>query len=190
MPKYSLIDREEFFLMVWPSSLIRGETIELRVLSRNPLRVSHRYFCTRLDEFLAEVDLTAKRLRKGEFYFGVATRRGDNSTKEHCFRTKAVWVDIDGTKNLSGRLEGLKDLDPDVIVDSGGGLHLYWIFHTPIVLQDQRWLDIEAVNRALCQKLLGDVASIDITRILRVPGTYNHKYDPPKLVKAYKLVSS
>jgi hypothetical protein len=190
MPKYQLITREEFFLTVWPSKLLRGETLELRVLRREPLRVSHRSFHTKLDSFLSEIDLRSGRTSKAEFYFGVATRRGEGATKELCFRTQVVWVDVDGTKNLQERLSGLTNLEPDIIVDSGGGLHLYWVLYSPIILQDQKWLDIEAINRALCRKMLGDSASVDITRILRVPGSNNNKYDPPKPVRAYKRVSN
>lgn len=184
--RYLLCTREEFFLAVWPRTLLRDETLELRCLRRNPTKVCHREFLTSTQEFLKAVDRYSQAKTPMDFYFGVATRRKSKSTKEDCFRVRTIWADIDGTKKIQERISGLGSMKPDFIVDSGGGMHLYWTLYNPIILGESRWSQVEAVNRSLCYRLDADNAAIDITRILRVPGTQNHKYLPPKKVKVYK----
>ena len=69
-------------------------------------------------------------------------------------------------------------------MDSGGGLHIYWISDTaltPDVWKPFAWgLKAALINWGFkCDTGL----TTDIARILRVPGTLNHKYDPPRLVE-------
>jgi hypothetical protein len=69
-------------------------------------------------------------------------------------------------------------LPPSFIVRSGGGFHLYWLldgFYEPAI--------IEEVNKTLIAHDPpgeGGAACWERTRILRVPGTKNTKYDPPR----------
>lgn len=74
---------------------------------------------------------------------------------------------------------------PSVIVDSGGGLHGYWLLREPWVLDsDDARLAAEIVQRAWVQQVVGADESVhDLVRILRVPGTRNFKYDPPRPVQ-------
>lgn len=73
---------------------------------------------------------------------------------------------------------------PSVIVDSGGGLHGYWLLSEPYVIEtdDQRGC-AELIQRGWVQQVVGGDKSVhDLVRILRVPGTLNFKYDPPRPV--------
>lgn len=74
---------------------------------------------------------------------------------------------------------------PSVVVDSGGGIHGYWLLTEPWVLDsDDAHSAAELVQRAWVQQVIGADASVhDLTRILRVPGTRNFKYDPPPPVQ-------
>jgi hypothetical protein len=75
---------------------------------------------------------------------------------------------------------------PSILVESGTGVHAYWILDCPLLVQnEERWKEIEAVNRGLVSRFDGDDGAIDVSRILRVPNTLNHKYNPPKVVRAY-----
>ncbi|MDI9547707.1 MAG: hypothetical protein QM346_08895 [Chloroflexota bacterium] len=76
-------------------------------------------------------------------------------------------------------------LYPTALVASGGGVHCYWLFEQPVNLRkpahrarlelvQQVWVD--AVVRA-------DSAAKDMARVLRLPGTFNHKYSPPRPVE-------
>lgn len=76
---------------------------------------------------------------------------------------------------------------PSVIVDSGGGYHLYWLLDKPLVLNDEdgrkyanrlqhRWVKhITGADKGVC----------DIARVLRVPGSLNRK---PKYAPDFPVV--
>jgi len=65
-------------------------------------------------------------------------------------------------------------LEPMALVESGHGLHAYWIFENPVSLRDAT--NYQAMLKAL-QDRLGSDPFHDLPRIMRVPGTMNLK-DP------------
>lgn len=79
-------------------------------------------------------------------------------------------------------------LQPSIIVSSGRGLHPYWPFHEPYTIESpaerrelaavlkgwERFVHQRAAERGW---RFDSVA--DLPRVLRLPGTLNHKYDPP-----------
>lgn len=74
-------------------------------------------------------------------------------------------------------------IPPNVLIDSGGGYHGYWLLNKPFLIQtDQDRARIDALQKAWVQLTGGDNGAKDLARVLRVPGTFNHKYDPPRLV--------
>lgn len=173
------IDSRTFLEMIWPQSLVRNETVELRVIHRSTGKIIQQ-FHTSIDDFLK----AASSLGEGyDIYFSVCTRFGKGGKKRDCYRVKAVWVDFDreGEPDLTGVPK------PDLIIKSGGGTHLYWLLNTPVMVRTGRWQEIEAINRSLCKRLGGDKMCIDISRILRVPGFNNHKYNPPRMVTGHAL---
>jgi hypothetical protein len=70
---------------------------------------------------------------------------------------------------------------PSVVVDSGGGVHCYWLLDQPWLLEsDDARRAAELVQRLWVQQVVGADKNVhDLVRILRVPGTRNFKYDPP-----------
>ncbi len=72
---------------------------------------------------------------------------------------------------------------PSVLVASGGGFHTYWLLDEPFVLDTPekraRAVDVQARWQAFVR---GDKNAKDIARVLRVPGTLNHKYEPARPV--------
>lgn len=99
------------------------------------------------------------------------------------------WFEIDftGMGHKSGKTiteeqakKALKDfpLKPSIILRSGGGIQGYFIGKEPITGQDL-WR-LKAINKALAIYLGADTASVDLARILRVPGTKNVKYSPSR----------
>jgi hypothetical protein len=74
---------------------------------------------------------------------------------------------------------------PSVVVDSGGGVHAYWLLREPWLLDiDDTRQAAEVVQRVWVQQVIGaDPTVHDLVRILRVPGTLNFKYDPPPPVQ-------
>jgi phage/plasmid-associated DNA primase len=76
----------------------------------------------------------------------------------------AIWAAID-------RLEA----PPSLVVRSGGGLHLYWLFREPVDAQQARER-LETALRALAEVVAGDTAVCEIARLMRLPGSHNSKY--------------
>lgn len=68
------------------------------------------------------------------------------------------------------------DPTPTLIVRSGSGdnVHAYWSLTAPL---SPYWF--ERANRRLSHHLGADLKVTDAARILRPPGSLNHKHDPP-----------
>jgi hypothetical protein len=117
-------------------------------------------------------------------FFAVATREKDKGTKEGILEIPALWVDIDFPKlrqpDIEKRLESFP-LQPNLKVRSGNGYHLYWILKEPAKKEDIP--QVEDLLKSLALALGGDMGATDASRILRIPGTRNHKYDPPREVR-------
>jgi hypothetical protein len=117
-----------------------------------------------------------------------AIRRGEFATG-----LKAVWADVDvkeGTGYASTK-EAIIALDkfckasglplPTAIVFSGsGGMHLYWI--SDRVLTVEEWTPYATGLEGAMVRFgfKHDPVTTDVVRVLRVPGTYNYKHDPPR----------
>lgn len=74
-------------------------------------------------------------------------------------------------------------IKPSVIVCSGGGYHAYWLFSCPVPLTDANRGIIQKVQADWVAVVGGDKGAKDLARVLRVPGTLNHKYAPPRPVE-------
>lgn len=118
-----------------------------------------------------------------DIYFGVATRNG-GGTKDHIVQIPAAWCDLDFKGRLEdGANEKIKHfpLKPSIIIDSGGGYHLYWIFKEPLAKKDIS--NFEIILKRIATYFEGDMASTEAARVLRVPETLNLKYQPLRRIK-------
>ncbi len=112
----------------------------------------------------------------------------------------AFWADIDCGDAKAAAGKGYKTEDdalaavldfckrsclpmPTFIVSSGGGLHVYWILNAFITRQNWQAyaIKLKALTHAL-GFLADDTRTADIASVLRMPGTLNYKYNPPRLV--------
>jgi hypothetical protein len=106
---------------------------------------------------------------------------------------KAIWLDIDyGKEDSYGDLqEALKELltfavrvglpPPSAIVSTGGGIHAYWINNDPMTPQEWRPYAEGLKALAIRYGLKADHnVTADVARILRVPGSLNHKEANPR----------
>lgn len=66
-------------------------------------------------------------------------------------------------------------LRPTVIVDSGGGYHTYFELSQTVLLDESNRGDVAMLQAHLVAYCGGDMGAHDISRVLRVPGTYNCK---------------
>jgi hypothetical protein len=77
---------------------------------------------------------------------------------------------------------------PSAIVDSGGGLHGYWLLREPWMLDSDDTREAAAlIQRVWVQSIGADKSVHDLVRILRIPGTLNFKYDPARSVQFLAL---
>lgn len=69
---------------------------------------------------------------------------------------------------------------PSALVDSGGGYHGYWLLAESYLLATDAALQSARIIQDRWVGVVGGDPSVkDLTRILRVPGSRNYKYDPP-----------
>jgi hypothetical protein len=113
-----------------------------------------------------------------DVYVGAALRTTDGfGGKQAIAGSHLAYIECD-TRSAA---EALTDFPhpPTMAIASGtpGHLHAYW--HLDHCESNEA---IERANRRLAAHLGGDLASVDIARILRPPGTLNHKHHPPRPV--------
>jgi hypothetical protein len=127
---------------------------------------------------------------KPEFHYwiGVAPRKSDKSGKKvDCLALTALYSDVDygqdgHRKKNRWQTKGevlaaiqAFPLRPSILVHSGGGFQPYWLLKEPFRLNNGNYVQIEAIMKDLTLALGGDVGTQDISRILRLPGTFNMK---------------
>lgn len=91
--------------------------------------------------------------------------------------------DLEGKKSSARDHINRLKLPPNVLIDSGGGFHAYWLLMEPIIIKDEFTRDrLADLQKRWVEFVHGDTNTADIARVLRVPGSYNFKYDPPREV--------
>lgn len=134
-------------------------------------------------------------------YLGIAEYRTPDSRKaENALGARVLILDLDCGREKAEAGKGYATIDeaevalkefcrvtgiplPNFIVESGGGLHVYWVLDT--FLLKSIWQEYAKKLKALgkVHGLLADPSrTADIASVLRVPGTLNYKYDPPRWV--------
>lgn len=124
----------------------------------------------------------------------------DSRTATNVLGAYGFWVDLDVSVDKAATGKGYKTIEdakaalinfckdagipePTHIVSSGGGLHVYWA--SDIFIDRETWQKFAGKFKTLTKSLgfLADpTRTADIASVLRVPGTYNYKYTPPRLV--------
>lgn len=144
--------------------------------------IKDQYFCLSLQS------------EQGKYSKGKATAK---RIAANAMTLKAIWLDVDvkaapkGYPTLEEALDAVNSFvetadlpPPSALVASGGGLHVYWFSDRPLPVDEwQRYA--EGLKQAAVTNGLRCDAGLttDCARILRVPGTYNFKTDPPRPVR-------
>ena len=167
-------------------------------------RYPHQTFWDTREEADAEIERLGNSNKKQEIYYGCA-KYGDADTRVHSNAQffQALWMDVDcgadkAVPNDKGVVKGYIDqttglqevrrfckaahLPRPIIVDSGRGLHFYWILSSVISRGD--WEPLSKALAALCvqHNLIVDPSVFEASRVLRPPGTFNHKEESPLAV--------
>ena len=109
-----------------------------------------------------------EKAQKGhEVYFCAHLLTESRRIKENASAVHTLWGDLDGARVPNG------ELAPTAVVESSPGrFHCYWRLADPLPPEDA-----ELLNKRLALKIGSDPSGFDLSQLLRVPGTYNHKYE-------------
>ena len=137
---------------------------------------------------LAAIDTFVKTYAEHlDVYVGVATRATSTGCDlAACGGLYAFYADLDfkdsSEAETRARLAAFP-LATSATIFTGNGLHTYWFLTEPLDLRkekDQRFARL--LLRSVATLLKADLASAEPARILRLPGTLNHKYSPSRPV--------
>lgn len=150
--------------------------VELRYRIPDVVGMRQEWFAASQSEIPRAVRRLATLRERTDVYFGVAPRTERSGSAAAVPHSHVLWADCD----TPAAMAALKTFDPApaLVIASGGGQHAYWPLQDPL---ETRW--IEQANRRVAFALGADLKATDAARILRPPGTCNHKYDPPSLVR-------
>jgi hypothetical protein len=112
------------------------------------------------------------RSKDHDLYFTPLRFNGSQRRRGLIGRPGVIFADLDG---------GLKRgcMEPSVLIESSPGhYHGYWFLLEPV--DPAQW---ERHAKGWTQALDADPGGWDLTQVLRVPGTLNHKYSPPHVVR-------
>ena len=104
------------------------------------------------------------------------------SAKQDVAGSWVLWAECDGHEDAHAARSYAPA--PSIVVASGSGpnVHAYWPLRQPLAPRDA-----EVANLRLAYALGADRVCFDAARILRPPGTWNHKHAPPHPVKALRM---
>lgn len=143
-----------------------------------------------------------------DVYCAVLPRKAGEGSASGIRLCHWLWVDIDGgdagpegsADLLRSSVKRLRIPEPSMIVLSGGGLHAYWPLaacarcQTPDE-QERIRQTLRRLVRAIGSSseecgAYADRASAEPARILRVPGTFNHKRRYPRPVRLLRCLET
>jgi len=153
----------------------------------------------------AQVDVLAEKfVKQGKdvyFMLGKLEKAGSREAT-NVESLQSIWVDIDCGEGKASSIESSTGLPQGyetkkdaqlalkkfcetvglpfpAVIDSGGGIHAYWALTEEV--PRTKWLPICKRLKQICvtQEFYADQRVFDASRVLRVPGTFNQKYDPP-----------
>lgn len=164
-----------------------------------------------VDKLINLADFLANKSGRNDLYFCLSrqARSGVNThnkpkairNQSDALALKAIWIDVDvktppkGYASLKEALAAVTQFctdtgmpAPSALVASGGGLHVYWISKRALTPDEWKPYAHGLKNLAIEHGLRCDAGvTIDSVRLLRVPGTWNHKTVPPRPVKMLLL---
>ncbi|CAA9444729.1 MAG: hypothetical protein AVDCRST_MAG28-585 [uncultured Rubrobacteraceae bacterium] len=114
-----------------------------------------------------------------EVYFCVHLLTKPKRIKENASAVRSLWGDLDGAEVPNGKLK------PTAVVESSPGrFHCYWRLTDEIPPETA-----EDLSKRIAAVINADPSGFDLTQLLRVPGTKNHKYEGAPMVRLKGLAS-
>jgi hypothetical protein len=168
---------EKFFNTLFPNL---QNYIEIRY--KNNKGEIKRKFISSIKTLIDNLIENEEYIKTFDMWFGVCERDIKLGTKQAISKINCLWADIDGEQQTWQNFEFL----PTIVVNSGHGTHLYWVLEEPFKITSLDDVEkIEGIMRGIAEQVGGDNVC-DITRILRIPETWNNKdkENPKKVVVA------
>ncbi len=157
------MNRIQVLNAIWSRST--GDKVFLPRLQKGVWRESDALSVTEATSrlpFLAATD--------GDWYFTPLLYNGSRK-RGNVGRPGVIFADLDGDHSEP-------DMTPSVLIESSPGhFHGYWFLDEPA--DPAEW---EPYAKGWSQWIGADPAGWDLTQVLRVPGSLNHKMDPPAKV--------
>lgn len=192
-------DAKRFLELLWPS----GIPDDQKLLIWNLPEENSAWF----SDIDSAINYSLK-LKEKDIYVGVGLSPKDYGQKRRCKQNDistipGFYLDIDvigsgrHKKNLfTNRSEAELFIDalplqPTCKVWSGGGFQLWFLFKEELTFDDEKERDSTIELSRGFNNLIQSIAAnggrsvdstYDLSRILRLPGTYNHKHEIPQLV--------
>jgi len=131
---------------------------------------------------IAAADWIEEHASRTDVYVGCAPRCRRSGTRNDVEQIWVLWAECDGAESAQAALAYRPA--PSIVIRSGSGqnLHAYWPLRQPLTP-----VDAEVANLRLAHALGADRACFDAARILRPPGTWNHKHHPARPVTALRV---
>jgi hypothetical protein len=153
------------------------------------VKVTRHKFVENIDELESFVE--SKKNTKTNIFVALSSFNGYSRKAEEAKAVKSFFVDLDvgEGKGYNSKEEALDAIDkfildnelpPPVKIDSGGGVHAYWLFDKDVPATEWKPYAEKFKNFCLTHGLnIDPVVTADLARILRCPDTFNQKTDPP-----------
>ena len=186
--------------------VVREENAELRTFvkdddtsERRKLANSIRQFVKMENGVVTEPHKVARYLKdcekyKFNAYVAMASRSKEGAKNrsgeaKDCQSIQVLFADLDFNNELGEN--GTRDLlakfpvPPSFTVETGGGLHPYWAIETIYLRVPKQYALAQRLLKALANHFEGaaDVQVSQPAAVLRLIGTKNYKYDPPRPVQ-------
>jgi len=176
-----------------------AESCEIRAIQPKTGEVVQKWFAME-PKYLQKAAVFCDELCEDyDVYFGVLPRVNGGGYDSDVNYAAHLWVDIDAGKGDNPerdvldrlqRVRGVLPMPSMVVLSGSGGAHLYWQLAEVVSLPDTAArMAFSGVLRRLCRHIGGeppsahpDLSCVNVSRILRVVGTLNHKHDPKKQV--------
>lgn len=152
-------------------------------------KITKHKFVESIDELESFVE--SKKNTKTNIFVALSSFKGYSRKADEAQAVKSFFVDLDvgEGKGYNSKDEALDAIDkfieanelpPPVRIDSGGGVHAYWIFDKDVPADEWKPYAEKFKNFCLSHGLnIDPVVTADLARILRCPDTFNQKTDPP-----------
>ena len=151
-------------------------------------RMANR-FAETLDGVYEEIEKFKN--KNADVFVALGTFEGYSRKADDCLYVRSFFIDLDvgegkeyadkaDAHTALYKLQGAAGLPDPVVIDSGGGIHAYWIMDTDI--PKDVWKPAAEIFKTICLEhiAIDPVVTADAARIMRCPETFNYKTGTPR----------